>query len=91
MAKVKLNIRKSLEGNLVLSDHPIIKIIIAPKIFKVITLPKIENSEEARFAQRKLLKFLDDKGVTIMGSEQGGNIYGSLEARIPRDPNFDSI
>lgn len=38
--KVKLNVRKTLDNNIVIYDHPLIDIVIIPSKNKIFTIPK---------------------------------------------------
>ena len=89
--KVRLNIRKTLDGNIVISDHPDIDIIVMPKASKVLALAKKLNSGVVYGAQSRLFEFLQSRGVIEPDSIQGGNIYASLEANIPQASELPTI
>tara|TARA_R100000664_G_C2742365_1_gene130608 strand:- start:210 stop:779 length:570 start_codon:yes stop_codon:yes gene_type:complete len=89
--KVRLNIRTSLDGNLIISDHPDIDIIVMPKNNKILLLPKKLKSGVVYGAQNRLLEFLQSRGVIDPSSIQGGNIFASLEASIPEAPDLPTI
>ena len=76
----ELKIRKSLDGNIMIFDHADIDIIIMPTQNKVLTLPKETMTDAAYGAQNRLMAHLKRKGVIVLDSVQGGNVYGSLEA-----------
>jgi len=82
-AQISLNIRKMLDGSLVIFDHPDIDIIVMPHMFKIVTFPKDEMGDHIYAAQSRLFNFLTKKGVIVLDSVQGGNLYGSLEANLP--------
>jgi hypothetical protein len=90
---VQLKMRKMLDGSLVIFDHPDIDIAIMPQMFKIVAFPKDEMGDHIYAAQSRLFDFLTKKGVVVLDSVQGGNLYGSLEANIPTaaDPNVDPI
>jgi len=92
-ARVKLKIRKTLDGSFVIFDHPDIDIVIMPQMFKIIAFPKDEMGDHIYATQSRLFDFLIRRGTVVLDSVQGGNLYGSLEANIPppADPNVDPI
>jgi len=83
---LELNARKTLDGDLVVRDHPDVDIVIMPKKMKIVAFPKEALTEETYLTQTKLFDFLVDRGVLIRDSIQGGNVFGSMEAKvIPTD------
>ena len=82
-ATVSMNIRKTLDGNYMIFDHPEIDIAILPETNKVVTFAKEKHGKHVYEAQDRLFSFLRNKGVIQLGSVQGGNVYNSLEAVIP--------
>ena len=89
--KVRLDIRKTLSGDLLISDHPDIDIVVIPKASKILTLAKDYNSGVVYGAQSRLFDFLQSRGVVDPISIQGGSIYASLEASIPEDSELPAI
>tara|TARA_Y100000034_G_scaffold99387_1_gene122065 strand:- start:70 stop:654 length:585 start_codon:yes stop_codon:yes gene_type:complete len=88
---LELNARKTLDGDLVIRDHPDIDVVIMPKKMKVVAFPKEASTEETYHTQDKLFDFLIKRGVLIRDSLQGGNVFGSMEARIvPTENNGSS-
>tara|TARA_Y100000034_G_C6739655_1_gene328145 strand:+ start:197 stop:757 length:561 start_codon:yes stop_codon:yes gene_type:complete len=87
--KIKLNIRKTIDGNLLIFDHPDIDITVVPAKRKIIVFPKEKISDKTYDIQDKFFNFLARRGVVSLGSVHGGNIYGSLEAVYPEvdDPS----
>jgi len=81
--KMSLQIRRSLDGNYMIFDHPEIDIVILPEENKIISFSKDKASKEVYDAQNRLFNFLRKKGVINFETVQGGNIYNSLEAEIP--------
>ena len=82
-ATVSLKIRKSLEGNLIITDHEDIDIVVIPAQQKIVALPKEHMSEDVYVTQNRLFGFLSKKGVIMQETIQGGNVYGALEAKMP--------
>jgi hypothetical protein len=89
--KVRLDIRKALDGSFIISDHPDIDIIVLPAKNKILTLPKELKSGVVYGAQNRLFKFLQSRGVVEFGSIQGGDIFASMEATIPSAPELPTI
>ena len=79
----ELNARKTLEGNIIIRDHPDIDVVVMPEKMKVIAFPKESSTEETYQTQDKLFDFLTKRGVVVRDSIQGGNVFGSMEAKIP--------
>jgi len=84
---IKLNARKTLDGNLIIFDHADIDIVIMEKGKKVVSFTKDLMNDYAYGAQNRLFSYLGKKGVISMDSVQGGNIYGSMEAKFVENEN----
>ena len=85
---VSLNIRKTMDGDLMIFDHADIDIIIMKKKQKVVAFPKDIMSEVVYGAQDRLFKFMQSKGLIMPESVKSGNIYGSLEASYPLQSKY---
>jgi hypothetical protein len=79
---IELNARKTLDGNIIIFDHEDIDIVVMPKENKVISLAKDSMTDKVYDAQDRLYRFLRKKGVVDMATVQGGNVYGSIEAKL---------
>ena len=86
---VSLNARKSLDGNVMIFDHKEIDIVIIPKTQKILSLAKNTFSDQVYEAQERLFSFLRKKGIVELASVQGGNVYGSIEAKLATSINED--
>ena len=84
---IELNARKTLDGNIMIFDHEDIDIVVMPKEKKVISLAKDSMTDKVYDAQDRLYKFLRKKGVVDMATIQGGNVYGSIEAKLLESVN----
>ena len=89
--KVRLDNRKSLDGNLIIYDHPDIDIVVMPAQSKILTLAKQMKSGVVYGAQSRLFEFLQSRGVIDPTSVQGGLVYASLEGMIPEAPDLPTI
>lgn len=82
--QIKLDIRKTLDGNLIIQDHPYIDIIISPEKNKILALSKVDMDDKTYYTQNKFFDFLYKRGVIDPSSIQAGNIYASMEAVLPQ-------
>ena len=81
--KILLNARKTIDGNILIFDHPDMDILILPKKNKIVSLPKDELDDELHDGQHRLFKFLVRKGVIDHETVQSGNLFMSMEGTIP--------
>lgn len=89
--KILLNAKKTLDGNIIVSDHPEVDLLILPKKSKIVALPKDELDDEVYDTQKRLYKFLAKKGVIGYDSVQAGNLFMSMEASISAAEKGDSL
>ena len=81
---LELDIRKSMNGDLMIFDHGDIDIVVSAPKSKVVAFPKETITELAYGAQNRLFSFLRKKGLVIPESIQGGAFYGSMEATMEK-------
>jgi len=81
--KIKLNIRKTLEGNLIISSHPDIDIVIEPRMSRIVTFPRDKKTDRVYGIQDRLFTFLAKKGIVKRSEIQSGSAYGSMQALYP--------
>lgn len=89
--KVLLKARRTLDGKILVRDHPDIDIIILPKTKKVVAFPKDELDDEVYETQERLFKHLSVQGVVDFDSVQGGGTFMSMEAKIPNMDDGDNL
>ena len=82
---VKVAIRKTLDGNLIIQDHQSINIVIMPEKGKIVAMPKGEFNQDCYTDQDQLFQHLTLAGVIKPDTVMGGNIFGSLEAQFPTE------
>lgn len=87
--KVKLSLRRTLDGNLLIQDHHSMNIVIMPDKGKVLTFPKSEYNQDCYADQDDLFKYLTLNGVVKVDSVNGSNLYGSLEGSYNTDKKGD--
>ena len=90
-AKIELVIRRTMDGDYMILDHTDVDIIIMPKNMKVVAFPKELMSDLVYGTENRMFKFLASKGLIDIGSVQAGSIYGSLQARLLKSDNFDTV
>lgn len=79
---IKLKVRRTLDGNFIVSDHPDIDIVIMPEKKKIIAFSRDNFDDHVYQTQDRLMKYLIKKGVISPDSVSGSNVYGSLEGKI---------
>ena len=89
--KILLNARKTIDGNIIIRDHPEIDILILTTKNKVVSFPKDEMDDEVHDSQDRLFKHLVKKGVIDYSSIQAGNLFMSMEASIPEADKGENI
>jgi len=78
----ELNARKTLNGDIIVRDHPDVDIVVMVEKKKIVAFPKESATNEVYQTQDKLFDFLSKKGIVPPESVQGGNVHGSMEAKI---------
>ena len=90
-ANAFLKIRKTLDGSFIIFDHEDIDIVVMSQKNKIVTFAKDEMGDHIYAAQSRLFDYLSKKGIIEFDSIQGGNIYGSLEAKIQTSEEANSL
>ena len=91
MYEFKLNLRRTLNGDLMIFDHADVDIIILTEKKKIVAFPKDMMSDVVYGAENRLFNHLRKHGVVAFDSIQGGSVYGSLEGLMlemkgPKEP-----
>jgi len=84
---LEMDIRKSLNGDLMIFEHGDIDIVLSATKNKVTAFPKEVISDYVYGAQNRLFTYLRKRGVVIPESIQGGSFYGSFEATMETPKN----
>ena len=89
---LEMNIRKALNGDLMIFDHGDIDIVLSPSTNKVLTFPKETMNDLVYGAQNRLFQHLHKRGVVIPESIQAGSFFGAFEALLqtPFKENLNS-
>jgi len=77
--RLELDVRKSMNGDLMIFDHGDIDIVLSTKNNKITAFPKETMNDLVYGAQNRLFAHLRKKGLVIADSIQGGSFYGSFE------------
>ena len=87
---LELDVRKSMNGDLMIFDHGDIDIVLSASKNKITTFPKEVVSDLVYGAQNRLFTYLRKKGLIIPESIQAGSFYGSFEATM-ENPYSDQL
>jgi len=87
----ELYVREALNGDLMIFDHKDIDIILMQEQKKIVAFAKDILTDNVYGAESRLFEFLRKKGIVAYDSVQGGNIYGSMEAKILDSKKYDSV
>lgn len=87
----EMNMRKALNGDLMIFDHKDIDIIVMTEKKKIVAFAKDLMSEVVYGAESRLMEHLRRNGVIEYDSIQGGNVYGSLEGKLHEGKERDSL
>ena len=85
--KILAKARRTIDGNIIIADHPDINIMILPAKNKIVSLPKDELDDELYDTQKRFFDYLMMQGVVDHSTIQDGNIFMSREAVIPEPTN----
>ena len=87
----KLDLRRALNGDLMIFDHADIDIVVMLESKKIVAFAKDLMSEVVYGAESRLFDHLKKMGIVAFDSIQGGNVYGSLEAKILDSKELDPV
>jgi len=86
---IYLDIRRTLDNNYIIYDHPLFDIVINPDKKRIITFKKKFAKTDAYPHQDAFFDYLKTRGVILPDSIKGGNVFGSLEATYPANKKMD--
>jgi hypothetical protein len=89
LVTLEMDVRRSLDGDLMIFDHGDIDIILSSSKNKVIAFPKEQITDYVYGAQNRLFAFLRKRGIVIEDSIRAGSFYGSFEATLQTPLNED--
>jgi hypothetical protein len=90
-ASITLQVKKTLDGNLLINDHKYLDIIISPTEGKVVTMPKPNVEKDVYDYQKDLMYDLYKGGVTAAAAPRGGAVFGMVETTYPTEGDVDTL
>ena len=87
----KLNLRRALNGDLMIFDHQDIDIIILTEKKKIVAFAKDIITDAVYGAEKRLFDHLRRAGIVSYDSIEGGNIYGSLQGMLLESKEVDVL
>tara|TARA_R100000030_G_scaffold98170_1_gene87827 strand:- start:1302 stop:1910 length:609 start_codon:yes stop_codon:yes gene_type:complete len=87
----ELTARENLSGDLMIYDHKDIDIVLMQEKKKIVAFAKDILTDTVYGAESRLFEYLRRRGIVAYDSIQGGNIYGSMEAKIIDSKKYDSV
>ena len=87
----KLNLRRAINGDLMIFDHQDIDIVILTEKKKVVAFAKDIITDAVYGASKRLFDHLRKQGVISYDSIEGGNIYGSLQGMLLESKEVDVL
>ena len=82
VVRLEMDLRKAVNGDLMIFDHGDIDIVLSPKTNKVVVFPKENLSDLVYGAQNRLFTHLRKKGLVIPESIQASSFCGAFEATL---------
>ena len=89
LVTLEMDVRRSLDGDLMIFEHGVIDIVLSSSKNKIIAFPKEQITDYVYGAQNRLFAFLRKRGVVVAESIRGGSFYGSFEATLQKPLNED--
>ena len=80
--RLELDLRKALNGDLMIFDHGDIDIVLSPEKNKVTVFPKDTMTDLVYGAQNRLFAHLRKRGIVVAETIQAGAFYGSIEGTL---------
>jgi hypothetical protein len=88
--RLELDLRQSLNGDLMIFDHGDIDIVLSPDKNKVVIFPKDTMSDLVYGAQNRLMAHLRKRGIVVAETIHAGAFYGSLEGTLEESKMEDA-
>ena len=92
-ATISIKVKKTLDGNLIISDHSKLDIVVIPSEGRIMAMAKPYAGDNIYEYQRDLLDSLIAGGVVSLETVQGAPMFGVLEAtfNIPPEDDVDPV
>jgi|15BtaG_2_1085339.scaffolds.fasta_scaffold00080_17 hypothetical protein len=81
-----LDIRRTMDGNLTISDHHDVDIVVVLAKKKLVLFPKEIINDLVYDTQNRFFRYMRKKGIVDPDSVRGGNSYGSMEGNLLGGP-----
>jgi len=81
-AQVNLKARRTMNGEIMIYDHPEMDIVVSPGGNKIVSIPKEQYGNHIYATQSRLFDHLSKKGVVDPAKIRSGNVFGSLEGAM---------
>jgi hypothetical protein len=86
-----MNMRRALNGDLMIFEHQDIDIVIMLEKKKIVAFAKDIISDVVYGAETRLMEHLKKTGVIHFDSIQGGNVFGSLQGKLYESKERDPV
>jgi len=90
VVRLEMNIRKAINGDLMIFDHGDIDIVLSPSNNTVVAFPKETMNDLVYGAQNRLFTHLHKRGIVIPESIQAASFSGAFEAKL-QQPFKESV
>ena len=87
----QLDMRRALNGDIMIFDHKDIDIIILTEKKKIVAFAKDTVSDATYGAENRLFSYLRKQGIVQYDSIEGGTVYGSLQGILLESKEGDSV
>jgi len=75
----KMNMRRSMDNNIMIYDHPDVDIVLSMRDKKIVVFPKEVINDIVYDIQDRFFRFMRKKGIINPETIRAGNVYGSME------------
>tara|TARA_B100001123_G_scaffold98558_3_gene113388 strand:- start:2912 stop:3451 length:540 start_codon:yes stop_codon:yes gene_type:complete len=89
VVRLEMDVRKSVNGDLMIFDHGDVDIVLSTSQNKVFAFPKDTMNDLVYGAQNRLFAHLQKKGLIIPESIQAGSFYGCFEGTLEKPLSED--
>jgi len=89
--RISLDVRRTLDNNYIIYDHPLFDIVVNPDKNKIMTFVKKSAKTQTYPHQDAFFDYLKTRGVILPDTVKGGNIFGSIEATYPANKKVDIV
>ena len=91
VVEYKINMRRALNGDIMIFDHKEIDIMVLIEKKKVVAFAKEGISDAVYSAEKRLFDYLRRRGIVQFDSIEGGTVYGSLQGMLLESKEVDAV